>query len=74
MNTLVSDDLRERLVRLETEMKHVTTQLDDMGAQLKTLVDLLNQAKGARWMLLGMATLGGFALGKLSTVLPFFRP
>lgn len=74
MTELMSDDLRERLVRLETEMRHVTAQLDEMHGQLRTLIDLLNQARGARWLLLGMASLGGFALGKASDLFNLLRP
>jgi chromosome segregation ATPase len=72
VSALVTDDLRERLVRLETEMKHATQKLDDMSAQVNRLVSLMNQGKGAQWILVAIAgvigTVGG-AVGSFMALL-----
>ena len=68
MTAAVSDDLRERLVRLETEMKYATQKLDDMSAQMTALVSLMNQGKGAKWALAGMSGLVGLVSGSVGSV------
>lgn len=59
-------EIRERLVRLETQVGHITTSLDDVSLKVTELVNLLNQAKGARWMIGIVAALVGFAGAKLA--------
>ena len=66
---MTDPDLRERLVRLETEMEHMTAKLDDVSKKVTLLVDLLNQARGARWMIGIVAALIGFAGAKLAPLL-----
>ena len=68
---MTEPDLRERLVRLETEMEHITVKLDDVSKKVTLLVDLLNQAKGARWIVGIIAALIGFAAAKLAPILGF---
>jgi hypothetical protein len=68
---MTDPDLRERLVRLETEMEHMTAKLDDVSKKVTLLVDLLNQAKGARWVIAGMAAIGGFVAAKLAPLVGF---
>ena len=69
----MSDDLRERLVRLETQMEHVRKAIDDLNKEVKTLVDVLNQARGARVLagIMWAAVTGvvGAAAFKLLTIL-----
>jgi hypothetical protein len=59
-------EIRERLVRLETEMEHITAKLDDVSKKVTLLVDLLNQARGARWAIGIVAALIGFAAAKIA--------
>ncbi len=68
----MTDDTRERLVRLETEMEHLTLKLDRMSTQLDQLVALLNNAKGVRWVLVIIAGAAGFFASKLSVLIPGF--
>lgn len=66
----MTDDIRERITRLETKFEHISTEIDKISDQVDTLVNLLNQAKGARWVIAGMAALGGFVAAKLGAFLP----
>lgn len=67
----MSDDTRDRLIRLETEVEHLTANVSAMAAQVKDMHELLMQAKGARWAVLGMASIGGFISAKLTALLPW---
>ena len=68
----MTDDTRERLIKLETEFDHMSRQLDTMAVQVKDMHELLLQARGARWAIIGLASLGGFISAKLTTILPWF--
>ena len=67
----MSDDTRDRLIRLETEVEHLTKNVASMSAQVKDMHELLMQAKGARWAILGMAGIGGFISAKLTALIPW---
>ena len=61
----------ERMAILETNYRHLTDQLDDTNRKLDEtnnkmdeMIALFNQARGARWAIIGMATIGG-AVGAL---------
>jgi hypothetical protein len=64
------DTPRERLARLENEMKHVNAKLDAIGADVGEMKDAYVQSKGAlkvtRWATYGIAG----AIGYVSTYLP----
>ena len=51
--------IRERLVRLETQLEMQRAKLDAIERDVKELVEIMQQAKGARWLVLLMATVGG---------------
>lgn len=64
-------EIVQRLTRLEADFEHQDGKLAAMSKDIaalsenvRDLVNLLNQAKGAKWMLVGLATLGGFVAGK----------
>jgi hypothetical protein len=61
----MADDTRERLAALEVEVRNLTKHVASMAETLDTLNVILNQAKGARWAVLGVAALAGFFSGKL---------
>lgn len=58
-----SDHL-ERIAVLEVQVQALTKSVDELTTQVRTLVGLFEQAKGARWMLVGLAAVGGFIAGK----------
>jgi hypothetical protein len=56
----------ERLRALEVKVDTLIEQHKEDREQIKELVALLNQARGARWFLVGLATLGGTIAGLLA--------
>ncbi|MFG1454462.1 hypothetical protein V5F44_19740 [Xanthobacter sp. V2C-8] len=67
-----AEDTRDRVIRLEAQVEHMAETVERMARQLEELHTLLQQARGARWLLVGVAMLigaaGGF-LAKLGTLL-----
>ena len=63
------DDTRERLAALEVEVRNLTKHVASMAETLDALNMILNQAKGARWAVLGVAALAGFFSGKVGGLL-----
>ncbi|MCA6108085.1 hypothetical protein [Bradyrhizobium cenepequi] len=53
-------DTRDRVIRLETKLEAVTAQLADMQKKVNCMYELLMQARGVRWMIIGMAAFAGF--------------
>lgn len=68
---MMSDDTRDRVIALETDVKHLSATVDTMAEQVKDMHTLLQQAKGARWAILTMAAVGGFIASKLGALIPF---
>lgn len=69
----MSDPSHEaRVAVLETELRHITEKVDAMSTQMKEVHDLLMQARGARWAILGLATVGGFVSAKIGAFIPWF--
>lgn len=64
-------DTRDRVIRLEAQVEHMAETVERMAQQLSEMHNLLQQARGARWLLVGVAMLigaaGGF-LAKLGTL------
>jgi predicted esterase YcpF (UPF0227 family) len=67
----VSWDNHERLVRLETKHEHIADKVEDMAAKVDEMHELLLQAKGIRWLIIVMATLGGFIASKIGSFFPW---
>lgn len=68
----------ERVAILETNYQHLSTQLDETNkkldetnVKLDEMIALFNQAKGARWAIIGMATLGGALAAFATKLIPF---
>lgn len=71
---MTDNDLRERLVRLETELEHVTAKLDSVAIKVSELLDILNAARGARYLLIAAAGVAGFLSGKIGALIPTILP
>lgn len=67
-----ASDTRDRVIKLETDMKHLTEKVDDMAAKVSAMHDLLQQAKGVKWLIVTAAAVGGFVSAKLATFVPWF--
>ena len=66
-----STDPRDRVIKLESDLKHLTDAVDGMSAKVTAMHDLLQQARGARWLILTAAALGGFVSAKLAAFMPW---
>lgn len=60
-------DQRDRLVRLEENVKHLRSQVDGLQKGMDEVVSIMQQAKGARWVILAAASVGGFLATKAAT-------
>lgn len=65
-------DTRDRVIAVEVQLKHVSDELSAVRQQVSEMHDLLMQARGARWAIIGAATVGGFIAAKLVAWLPWF--
>lgn len=66
-----SIEIRDKVIRLETQVEHLSEKIEHMDAKLTEVHDLLTQAKGVRWAILAMAGLGGFLASKLGSLMPW---
>jgi hypothetical protein len=66
-----STDTRDRVIKLESDLKHLTDSVESMSAKVTAMHDLLNQARGARWLILTAAAIGGFVSAKLAALVPW---
>jgi hypothetical protein len=65
-------ELEERIAVLEVQQRNIEVRLTAMGVKVDEMHSVLLQAKGARWAILGVASLAGFLAGKASTIMNFF--
>lgn len=66
-------ETRERIARLEVSLEHATKSIDAMAAKVSELHDLMTQAKGARWALVGLAGLSGAVAAFATKWVPFLQ-
>lgn len=62
-------ELEERIAVLEANQQFMRDQLTEMNATLKEINELMLTAKGAKWAILGVASLAGFLSGKMGAVI-----
>lgn len=67
------DDTRDRMIRLEAEVELITAQLGDVQHKVNAMHDLLMQAKGMRWLIIGMAACAGFLASFAAKLFPFAK-
>jgi hypothetical protein len=63
--------LRERVAKLEVQMTHLADKLDDTHKKVEEMHAILLQAKGARWVIVGLAGVAGLASGLVAKVIPW---
>ena len=66
-----SSDTRDRVIKLERDMEHLTATVDKMAGHVEEMRDLFIQAKGARWFIITAASLGGFLAAKVGAFIPW---
>lgn len=67
----VDADLMDRMARLETNISHMSVALERNTEMLETLNNVLQQARGAKWALMLIASIAGFLGFKIGAVLEF---
>ncbi len=65
-----SVEIRDKVIRLEAQVEHLSLTVDHMAGKLDDLHAVFLQAKGARWLLLAMAGIGGAVAGFAAKWLP----
>ena len=63
--------LRERVAKLEVQIAHLTAKLDDTFHKVEEMHSILLQAKGARWVIVGLAGVAGLASGVVAKMVPW---
>ncbi|WP_159585902.1 hypothetical protein [Chelativorans xinjiangense] len=66
-------DERERIARLEVHVSNLSDDLLKMSSKVDEMHGFLMQARGARWAIIAMASVGGFAAGTAAKFLPFIK-
>jgi hypothetical protein len=68
-----ANDTRDRVIKLTSDMEHLTARFDEVAAKVAVMHDLLQSARGARWMILTAAAIGGFVSAKIGAFLPWIN-
>ena len=66
------DDTRDKVIKLENEVHHLAASVDAMAVKVTEMHDLIQQAKGIKWLILAAAAVGGFISAKIAAFLPWF--
>jgi hypothetical protein len=64
-------DTRDRVIKLESDLRHLTDSVDAMSTKVTAMHDLLQQARGARWIIITAAAIGGFVAAKVGSLIPW---
>ena len=67
---MTDHDTRDRLIALERDVVHLTKAVSEMTVKVSQMHEILQQAKGVRWILAIMAALGGALATKLAWMIP----
>lgn len=67
------DDTRERVIALEVKMDHISEQLRTATEKLDAIREDWQKAKGAKWVIAGLAGLGGAGLTFAAKFWPFVK-
>ncbi len=63
--------LRERVAKLEVQMAHLSAKLDDTHQKVEEMHAIILQAKGARWVIIGLAGIAGLTSGLFAKLMPW---
>lgn len=66
-------ELEARIAVLEANQRHLEGKITSMSGKVDEMHEVLLQAKGAKWAILGVASLAGFFAGKFGSFLSFFK-
>lgn len=61
----------QRLTRLEVHFDHLEEKLNDTHKKVVAMHDIITQAKGAKWVIVGTATIASAITASIVKVMPF---
>lgn len=67
-------DTRDRVIRMESEVEQLTKTVHLMSMKVDEMHGLLMQARGARYVIVAAAMVGGFLSAKIAPFLPWLSP
>lgn len=67
----MTDDTRDRVIALEVKVDSLRKAVEARDKKIDQMHDVLMQAKGARYVIVGAAAIGGAVTGFLVKLLPF---
>ena len=67
----VDADLLDRMARMETNIAHMSVAVERNTETLEAFNNILQQARGAKWVIVLVASISGFLGSKIVTVLAF---
>ena len=65
------DDTRDRVMRLEVKVDNLTRAVESRDEKIDEMHNVLMQARGARYVIVAAAAIGGAVTGFLVKFLPF---
>jgi Tfp pilus assembly protein PilN len=65
------NDDGQRIAVLETKIEHLSQQLAETNAMMTEMRDVLLQAKGAKWVIVGAAGIIGVLTSIVTHLIPF---
>lgn len=65
-----AEDL-QRLTRLEVQFEHMDEKLKDTHDKVAEMHEILLKAKGAKWVIVGTATIASVVTATIVKVMPF---
>lgn len=71
MGTLMDSDTRDRVIRMEAEVDNLEKKVDEMSKKIDDMHNVFMQARGARYVIIGAAAIGGAITGFLVKLIPF---
>jgi predicted esterase YcpF (UPF0227 family) len=67
----IETDTRDRVIRLEAKVEEMSRQQAETNHKVTAMHELLMQAKGAKYVIVGSAAIGGFLSAKLAHFFPW---
>lgn len=61
----------ERIARLEEQVRGLRSDVQSLSEKVGHVHDTIQQARGARWAIISMATAGGFLAGLIAKLQTF---
>lgn len=67
----MESDTRDRVIRLEAKVEEMSRRQAETSTKVTEMHELLLKARGAKYVIVGSAAIGGFISGKLAYLFPW---